>query len=47
MSERIAYQRNGDHLLKFAGMEKLTDDQVVDELNRLYSTIAARQRSSE
>lgn len=41
MSERIAYQFNGDHILKFAGMEKLTGEQVADELNRLYNTIAA------
>lgn len=40
MNERIAYQFNGDHVLKFAGMEKLTGEQVTDELNRLYTIIA-------
>lgn len=44
MNERIAYQHNRDHILKFAGMEKLTGEQVADELNRLYSTIAAQQQ---
>lgn len=40
MSERIAYQFNCDHVLKFAGMQKLTGEQVADELNRLYTIIA-------
>jgi len=40
VSERIAYQFNGDHVLKFAGMQKLTGEQVVEELNRLYTIIA-------
>ena len=40
MSERIAYQFNGDHVLKFSGMQKLTGEQIVDELNRLYTIIA-------
>src|SRR5690554_7864353 len=40
MSERIAYQHNRDHILKFAGMEKLTGEQIADELNRLYTIIA-------
>src|SRR5690554_1812669 len=44
ISERIAYQCNRDHILKFAGMEKLTGEQVADELNRLYNTIAAQQQ---
>lgn len=42
MSERIAYQFNGDHVLKFAGMQKLTGEQVADELNRLYTIIAEK-----
>lgn len=47
MSERIAYQFNGDHVLKFAGMQKLTGEHVADELNRLYNTIAALEREVE